>query len=72
VGTGGFSWIYRWSKTKGMAPKGVPSEPHSGFSTSTGRGRNRAEADSKHRPVGDRLYSERLRQGDETAHNRRT
>ena len=27
AGTGGFSWIHRWSKTKGMAPKGEPSEP---------------------------------------------
>lgn len=27
VGTGGFSWIHRWSKTKGMPPKGEPSEP---------------------------------------------
>ena len=26
-GTGGFSWIHRWSKTKGMAPKGEPDEP---------------------------------------------
>jgi peptidoglycan/xylan/chitin deacetylase (PgdA/CDA1 family) len=26
-GTGGFSWIHRWSKTKGMAPKGEPNEP---------------------------------------------
>jgi peptidoglycan/xylan/chitin deacetylase (PgdA/CDA1 family) len=24
VGRGGFSWIHRWSKTKGMAPKGEP------------------------------------------------
>jgi peptidoglycan/xylan/chitin deacetylase (PgdA/CDA1 family) len=27
AGTGGFSWIHRWSKTKGMAPKGEPDEP---------------------------------------------
>jgi peptidoglycan/xylan/chitin deacetylase (PgdA/CDA1 family) len=27
VGPGGFSWIHRWSKTKGMAPKGEPNEP---------------------------------------------
>lgn len=27
VGTGGFSWIHRWSKTKGMPAKGEPSEP---------------------------------------------
>jgi hypothetical protein len=27
VGTGGFSWIHRWSKTKGMAPKGEPDPP---------------------------------------------
>ena len=26
-GTGGFSWIHRWSKTKGMPEKGEPSEP---------------------------------------------
>ncbi|MGA3028814.1 MAG: polysaccharide deacetylase family protein [Bryobacteraceae bacterium] len=26
-GTGGFSWIHRWSKTKGMPPKGEPNEP---------------------------------------------
>jgi peptidoglycan/xylan/chitin deacetylase (PgdA/CDA1 family) len=26
-GPGGFSWIHRWSKTKGMAPKGEPDEP---------------------------------------------
>ncbi|MCU1238186.1 MAG: polysaccharide deacetylase [Candidatus Solibacter sp.] len=26
-GTGGFSWIHRWSKTKGMPPKGEPDEP---------------------------------------------
>lgn len=24
AGRGGFSWIHRWSKTKGMAPKGEP------------------------------------------------
>jgi hypothetical protein len=24
VGRGGFSWIHRWSKTKGMSPKGEP------------------------------------------------
>lgn len=27
AGTGGFSWIHRWSKTKGMEPKGEPEEP---------------------------------------------
>ena len=27
VGKGGFSWIHRWSKTKGMAPKGEPEVP---------------------------------------------
>lgn len=27
VGKGGFSWIHRWSKTKGMAPKGEPEPP---------------------------------------------
>lgn len=27
VGPGGFSWIHRWSKTKGMKPKGEPDEP---------------------------------------------
>lgn len=27
VGTGGFSWIHRWSKTKGMPGKGEPSGP---------------------------------------------
>ncbi len=27
AGPGGFSWIHRWSKTKGMAPKGEPDEP---------------------------------------------
>jgi len=27
VGTGGFSWIHRWSQTKGMPPKGEPDEP---------------------------------------------
>ena len=27
AGTGGFSWIHRWSKTKGMAPKGEPEPP---------------------------------------------
>jgi len=27
VGRGGFSWIHRWSRTKGMAPKGEPDEP---------------------------------------------
>ena len=26
-GRGGFSWIHRWSKTKGMAPKGEPEPP---------------------------------------------
>lgn len=27
VGKGGFSWIHRWSKTKGMPPKGEPDPP---------------------------------------------
>jgi hypothetical protein len=27
VGRGGFSWIHRWSKSKGMAPKGEPDPP---------------------------------------------
>jgi peptidoglycan/xylan/chitin deacetylase (PgdA/CDA1 family) len=27
VGRGGFSWIHRWSITRGMAPKGEPNEP---------------------------------------------
>ena len=27
AGRGGFSWIHRWSKTKGMTPKGEPNEP---------------------------------------------
>jgi peptidoglycan/xylan/chitin deacetylase (PgdA/CDA1 family) len=27
VGPNGFSWIHRWSKTKGMAPKGEPDPP---------------------------------------------
>jgi peptidoglycan-N-acetylglucosamine deacetylase len=27
VGTGGFSWIHRWSMTKGMKSKGEPDEP---------------------------------------------
>lgn len=27
AGPGGFSWIHRWSKTKGMQPKGEPDEP---------------------------------------------
>jgi peptidoglycan/xylan/chitin deacetylase (PgdA/CDA1 family) len=27
VGRGGWSWIHRWSKTKGMAPKGEPEPP---------------------------------------------
>lgn len=27
VGPGGFSWIHRWSKTKGMPGKGEPDEP---------------------------------------------
>jgi peptidoglycan-N-acetylglucosamine deacetylase len=27
VGRGGFSWIHRWSRTKGMPPKGEPDEP---------------------------------------------
>ncbi len=26
-GRGGFSWIHRWSRTKGMAPKGEPDPP---------------------------------------------
>ena len=26
-GPGGFSWIHRWSRTKGMPPKGEPDEP---------------------------------------------
>jgi hypothetical protein len=26
-GTGGFSWIHRWSRTKGMPNKGEPDEP---------------------------------------------
>uniref|UniRef100_Q01WL2 Polysaccharide deacetylase n=1 Tax=Solibacter usitatus (strain Ellin6076) TaxID=234267 RepID=Q01WL2_SOLUE len=26
-GTGGFSWIHRWSRTKGMSNKGEPDEP---------------------------------------------
>jgi len=26
-GTGGFSWIHRWSRTKGMESKGEPDEP---------------------------------------------
>ena len=26
-GPGGFSWIHRWSQTRGMAPKGEPDEP---------------------------------------------
>jgi peptidoglycan/xylan/chitin deacetylase (PgdA/CDA1 family) len=28
AGPGGFSWIHRWSITKGMAPKGEPEPPH--------------------------------------------
>lgn len=27
AGPGGFSWIHRWSMTKGMVPKGEPDEP---------------------------------------------
>jgi peptidoglycan/xylan/chitin deacetylase (PgdA/CDA1 family) len=27
VGRNGFSWIHRWSRTKGMAPKGEPDPP---------------------------------------------
>lgn len=27
IGPGGFSWIHRWSLTKGMKPKGEPDEP---------------------------------------------
>jgi peptidoglycan/xylan/chitin deacetylase (PgdA/CDA1 family) len=27
AGRGGFSWIHRWSKTKGMKPKGEPEPP---------------------------------------------
>lgn len=27
VGRGGFSWIHRWSRSKGMAPKGEPDPP---------------------------------------------
>jgi hypothetical protein len=27
AGTGGFSWIHRWSMSKGMAKKGEPDEP---------------------------------------------
>ncbi len=27
TGPGGFSWIHRWSKTKGLAPKGEPDPP---------------------------------------------
>jgi photosystem II stability/assembly factor-like uncharacterized protein/peptidoglycan/xylan/chitin deacetylase (PgdA/CDA1 family) len=27
AGTGGFSWIHRWSRTKGMPSKGEPDEP---------------------------------------------
>lgn len=27
AGPGGFSWIHRWSMTKGMKPKGEPDEP---------------------------------------------
>ena len=26
-GPGGFSWIHRWSKTKGMKPRGEPDPP---------------------------------------------
>jgi len=27
VGRGGFSWIHRWSRTKGIPNKGEPNEP---------------------------------------------
>ena len=27
AGRNGFSWIHRWSRTKGMAPKGEPDPP---------------------------------------------
>jgi len=27
AGTGGFSWIHRWSRTKGIPPKGEPEPP---------------------------------------------
>ena len=27
VGHGGFSWIHRWSRTKGMAPEAEPDPP---------------------------------------------
>jgi hypothetical protein len=27
VGRNGFSWIHRWSQSKGMAPKGEPDPP---------------------------------------------
>jgi hypothetical protein len=27
AGRNGFSWIHRWSKTRGMAPKGEPDPP---------------------------------------------
>ena len=27
AGPGGFSWIHRWSKTKGVPPKGEPEPP---------------------------------------------
>jgi hypothetical protein len=27
VGTGGFSWIHRWSRAKGMPNQGEPDEP---------------------------------------------
>jgi hypothetical protein len=27
VGRNGFSWIHRWSRSKGMAPKGEPEPP---------------------------------------------
>ena len=27
VGRGGFSWIHRWSRTKGMAPRAEPDPP---------------------------------------------
>jgi hypothetical protein len=27
AGRNGFSWIHRWSRTKGMAPQGEPDPP---------------------------------------------
>ena len=27
AGRGGFSWIHRWSRTMGLAPKGEPEPP---------------------------------------------